>query len=68
MRAAPLFFALAACSSLRVATGRFPGRAEEVAFDNGAVKLAGIFVAPDAPAPFPVVVFIHGSGPSLSLR
>src|SRR5207247_10309550 len=64
MRAAPLLLLLAACSSFGVATGRFPGRVEEVSFHNGAVRLAGIGVTPYAGGPFPAVVFIHGSGPS----
>jgi uncharacterized protein len=37
---------------------------EEVRFQNGDLKLGGLFFVPKGRAPFPAVVFIPGSGPS----
>lgn len=38
----------------------------EITFENTTdnLKLAGLLMLPEGPGPFPVVVFIHGSGPS----
>ena len=38
----------------------------EITFENktDSIKLAGILMLPEGDGPFPVVVFIHGSGPS----
>ncbi|MGH7570661.1 MAG: alpha/beta hydrolase family protein [Gemmatimonadota bacterium] len=38
-------------------------REEEVRFRNGDVELAGTLILPSDTGPFPVVVFLHGSGP-----
>lgn len=35
---------------------------EEIAFTNGAVRLAGTLVLPEAAGPHPAVVIVHGSG------
>ncbi len=35
---------------------------EEVRFKNGAINLAGTLVKPLTPAPYPVLVIVHGSG------
>lgn len=40
----------------------FPYSAEEVAFENGAVTLAGTVTLPQGEGPFPAVVLITGSG------
>ena len=37
---------------------------EEIQFDNGDLRLAGMLFSPEGEGPFPVVVIIHGSGPS----
>ncbi len=37
---------------------------EEVEFENGDLKLAGMIFAPEGEGPFPVAVIIHGSGSS----
>jgi dipeptidyl aminopeptidase/acylaminoacyl peptidase len=37
---------------------------EEIEFDNGDLRLAGMLFLPKSEAPFPVAVIIHGSGPS----
>jgi dienelactone hydrolase len=42
---------------------RMKFRQEVVRFQNGDVTLVGRLTLPDGPGPFPVLVFIHGSGP-----
>ena len=42
---------------------RRPRRVEEVAFENGAVNLAGTVTLPEGEGPHGAVVLIHGSGP-----
>lgn len=37
----------------------------EVSFDNGGLALAGMLFLPEGKGPFPVAVFIHGSGTSI---
>jgi len=39
-------------------------RCTEVTFRNGDLRLAGLLFVPDGEGPFPVAVFIHGSGTS----
>lgn len=41
----------------------FPYVQREVAYDNGAVHLAGTLTLPPGPGPFPAVLLITGSGP-----
>jgi pimeloyl-ACP methyl ester carboxylesterase len=52
----------AGCSG--VVLPRFPSTPERVAFQNGQVQLTGAVIKPAGTAPFPAVVFVHGSGPS----
>jgi dienelactone hydrolase len=47
------------------AAERAPFRAQEVRLWNGAIPLAGTLLMPAGVGPFPAVVLVHGSGPSL---
>lgn len=36
---------------------------EEVKFKNGNITLSGTLILPEGDEPFPVIIFVHGSGP-----
>ena len=38
------------------------GETEEVSFESDEIRIAGLFVKPKGNAPYPAVVFLHGSG------
>ncbi|HEX9945560.1 MAG TPA: CocE/NonD family hydrolase [Thermoanaerobaculia bacterium] len=42
----------------------FHGDVENIAFENGDVRLTGVLVKPSGRPPYPAVVFIHGSDPT----
>ena len=41
-----------------------PARIEEITFQSGEFTLVGDLRTPSGTGPFPVVLFVHGSGPS----
>jgi dipeptidyl aminopeptidase/acylaminoacyl peptidase len=41
-----------------------PAKVEEITFQSGEFQLVGDLRLPDGTAPFPVVLFVHGSGPA----
>jgi uncharacterized protein len=41
-----------------------PARIEEIAFESGSFHIVGDLRLPEGTAPFPVVLFVHGSGPA----
>jgi pimeloyl-ACP methyl ester carboxylesterase len=41
-----------------------PARIEEIAFESGSFHIVGDLRLPEGTAPFPVVIFVHGSGPA----
>ena len=41
-----------------------PSRVEEITFQSGPFKVVGDLRLPDGNGPFPVVLFVHGSGPA----
>ena len=41
-----------------------PARVEEITFQSGEFKLVGDLRTPSGTGPFPVVLFVHGSGPA----
>ena len=41
-----------------------PGRVEEITFQSGEFKVVGDLRLPAGSGPFPVVLFVHGSGPA----
>ena len=51
---------LTACSSLSPASQ--PPRTEEITFQSGSFRLVGDLRLPGGSGPYPVVVFVHGSG------
>lgn len=62
------------CTALSASTGcagylttflHFDRTGEPVAFTNGDVRLSGVLLRPDGAGPFPAVVLVHGSGPSV---
>ncbi|MCB1233362.1 MAG: alpha/beta fold hydrolase, partial [Verrucomicrobiae bacterium] len=55
--------ALDALTPLERQATPMPYAAEQVAFHNGAVELAGTLSLPDGPGPYPAVVLVSGSGP-----
>jgi dienelactone hydrolase len=56
---------LSAGGSDAVTAERVPFHAEEVRLKNGKIPLAGTLLTPAGAGPFPAVVLVHGSGPSL---
>jgi hypothetical protein len=40
-----------------------PARIEEIAFESGSFHVVGDLRLPEGTGPFPVVLFVHGSGP-----
>jgi pimeloyl-ACP methyl ester carboxylesterase len=40
-----------------------PGNVEEIAFESGSFHVVGDLRLPEGTGPFPVVLFVHGSGP-----
>src|SRR5512139_1426627 len=53
---------LAACSAS--ATSPSPDMVEELTFQSGPFKVVGDLRLPGGSGPFPVVLFVHGSGPA----
>jgi uncharacterized protein len=41
-----------------------PARVEEITFESGSFHIVGDLRLPEGTAPFPVVLFVHGSGPA----
>ena len=55
-------------ASFSVSRGRLPkleARLQSIRFRNGDVTLAGTFVRPRRAGPYPTIVFVHGSGPTI---
>lgn len=54
-----------ACAGHLTTFLHFDRTGEPVAFTNGDVRLSGVLLKPDGAGPFPAVVLVHGSGPSV---
>ena len=55
-----LVLVMAACSSPTAQ----PARVEEISFESGKFHVVGDLRLPEGTGPFPVVLFVHGSGPA----